>query len=64
MRNMKTKFPFEHVVKCDTKEVWIKCNSSTTAMGIPALVKKYYPGYTGHIASADYLEELKNQLVN
>jgi hypothetical protein len=27
-------------------------------------VKKYYPGYTGHIASADYLEELKNQLAN
>ena len=61
---MKTKFPFEHVVKYDTKEVWINCNSSTTAMGIPALVKKYYPGYTGHIASADYLEELKNQLAN
>jgi len=61
---MKTKFPLEHIVKCDTKEVWIKCNSSTTAMGIPALVKKYYPGYTGHIASADYLEELKNQLAN
>mgnify|MGYP006899595408 FL=1 len=64
MRNMKTKFPLEHVVKVDTKEVWIKCNSSTTAMGIPALVNKYYPGYTGHIASEEYLKELKNQLAN
>jgi hypothetical protein len=54
----------EHVLKYDTKEVWIKCDSSTSAMGIPALVKKYYPGYTGHIASAEYLEELKNQLAN
>jgi len=61
---MKTKFPLEHVVKYDTKEVWIKCNSSTTAMGIPALVKKYYPGYTGHIALADNLVELKNRLAN
>jgi len=61
---MKQKFPLEHVVKYDTKEVWIKCDSSITAMGIKSLVEKYYPGYTGHIASADYLEKLKNQLVN
>ena len=56
---MKTKFPFEHVVKYDTKEVWIKCNSSITAIGIPSLVKKYYPGYACHIASEEYLEELE-----
>jgi hypothetical protein len=61
---MKTKFPLEHVVKYDTKEIWIKCNSSISAMGISALVEKYYPEYTGHIASADYLEKLKNQLAN
>jgi len=61
---MKTKFPFEHVLKYDTKEVWIKCNGSTTAMGVPALVNKYYPGYIGRIASEEYLRELKNQLAN
>jgi len=61
---MKTKFPFEHIVKYDTKEVWIKCNSSTTAMGISALVNKYYPGYNGHIASEEHLEKLRNQLAN
>jgi hypothetical protein len=61
---MKQKFPFDHVVKYDTKEVWIKCDSSITAMGLPALVEKYYPGYTGRIASSDYLENLRNQLVN
>jgi hypothetical protein len=60
---MKTKFPLEHVLKYDTKEVWIKCNS-ITAMSIPALVERYYPGYTGKIASSDYLEKLKNQLAN
>ena len=64
MKNMKTKFPLPHIVKCDIKEVWIVCNSSITAKGIPTLMKKYYPGYTGHIASADYLEKLKNQLAN
>ena len=61
---MKTKFPFDHVVKYDTKEVWIKCNSSVTAMGILALVNKFYPGYTGHIANEERLEKLKNQLAN
>jgi hypothetical protein len=59
---MKTKFPFEHVVKYDTKEVWINCTSSISAMGIPALVEKYYPGYVGRIGSSDYLHKLKSQL--
>jgi hypothetical protein len=61
---MKQKFPFDHIVKYDTKEVWIVCNSVTTALGISALVKKYYPGYTGRIASEQYLSQLKNQLAN
>jgi hypothetical protein len=61
---MKTKFPFEHVVKIDTKEVWVKCDSAITAMGIGAIVEKYYPGYKGHIGSKEYLETLRNQLVN
>ncbi len=61
---MKQKFPFEHIVKYDTKEVWIKCDSSINAMGIAALMEKYYPGYTGRIGSSTYLENLKNQLAN
>jgi hypothetical protein len=61
---MKQKFPFEHVLKYDTKEVWVKCSSSITAMGIPALVKKYYPGYVGRIATQEYLDQLRNQLAN
>ncbi len=61
---MKQKFPFDHVVKYDTKEVWIKCSSSITAMSIPALVEKYYPGYSGRIATHDHLDQLRNQLAN
>ena len=61
---MKKKFPLEHVVKYDTKEIWIKCSSTITAMAIPSLVEKYYPGYTGKIATQAYLDQLKNQLVN
>jgi hypothetical protein len=61
---MKQKFPFEHVVKYDTKEVWIICSSVTTALGIPTLVEKYYPGYTWRIVTSEYLDQLRNQLVN
>jgi hypothetical protein len=61
---MKTKFPLEHVVKHDTKEVWVKCGSSITAMGVPVMVEKYYPGYKGHCGSNEYLEKLKDQLQN
>jgi len=60
---MKTKFPFEHVIKYDTKEVWVICDSAITAMGLPTLVEKYYPGYRGHIGSAEYLNKLRNQQV-
>jgi hypothetical protein len=61
---MKQKFPFDHVVKYDTKEVWVKCDSSITAMGLPTLVSKYYPGYTAKIATEEYLSKFRNQLAN
>jgi hypothetical protein len=59
----KTKFSLEYVVNHDTKEVWVICDSAITAMGIPAMVKEFYPGYTGKIASREYFETLKNELV-
>jgi len=61
---MKTKFPYEHVIKYDTKEVWISCSSAITALGISSLVEKYYPGYKGYIGSKEYLDTLRNQLEN
>ena len=54
----KSKFPLPHVVIEEKREVWVRIDSSVTAIGIPALVKKYFPGYTGHIASEDYFKEL------
>jgi hypothetical protein len=61
---MKRKFPLPHVVKYDTQEVWVKCDSSITAMGLGALRDRFYPGYTIKIATEDYLNQLRNQLVN
>lgn len=61
---MKSKFPFEHVVKYDTQEVWVRCDSSISAMGLPALVSKYYPGYKAKIGTQEHLDRLRNQLAN
>jgi len=61
---MKQKFPFDHVVKYDTKEVWLVCNSAIAAMGIGEIVKQFYPGFKARIGSKEYLETLRNQLQN
>jgi len=58
------KFPFDHIVKVQEKEVWLICESAITAMGISTLVNKFYPGFTAKICSEDYLNTLKNQLAN
>ena len=54
----KSKFPLRHIVIEEKKEVWIRTDSSITAMGVPAMMKQYFPGYTGKIASEDYFQEL------
>jgi hypothetical protein len=54
----KTKFPFNHVVLEDRKEVWIK-RGYPSSMGVPAAMKQFYPGYTSHLARNEFIEELK-----
>lgn len=58
----KTKFPLEHVVNYETQEVCVICDSAITAMGIPAIVKQFYPGYRGKIVSREHFEKLKNKM--
>ena len=52
------------VVNHQNQIVYLKCSSAITAMGIPALVKQYYPGYTGKLVSMEYLEKLRDQFIN
>ena len=59
-----SKFPYDHVVNCNTKEVWVTGINSIGAMGLSKLVEKYYPGYIGHVADKNYFEKMKNQLAN
>jgi|TARA_B100001939_G_scaffold304238_1_gene282439 hypothetical protein len=52
---MNKKFPLEHLVIEETKEVLIVVNSAITAMGVGAISKQYFPGYTSKIVSKEYL---------
>ena len=58
---MKDKFPLPHVVDCNTKTVWILCDSAITAMGIGVMTKKFYPGYNPKIVSKEFFDILNNQ---
>ena len=51
------RLPFKHIVLEDTKEVLIVVRSAITAMGVSAMVKRYYPGYTAKIISEKSYQE-------
>ena len=53
----KNSFRLKHIVLEDTKEVLVVCTSAITAMGIDAMVKRYYPGYTAKIISENYYQQ-------
>ena len=48
----------KHIVLEDTKEVLVVCTSAITAMGIGAMVKRYYPGYAAKIISENYYRQM------
>ena len=52
----KSKLRLKHIVLEDTKEVLVVVNSAITAMGVSAMVKRYYPGYTAKIISERYYQ--------
>ena len=49
--------PIRHLIVEDKKEVWF-VGSSTIAMGLKSIVAKWFPGYTGKLASKEYFDEL------
>tara|TARA_B100001142_G_scaffold114480_1_gene116641 strand:- start:8598 stop:8804 length:207 start_codon:yes stop_codon:yes gene_type:complete len=53
-----SKFPINHVVLEERKEVWIK-GGYPSCLGTPQLMKQYYPGYTPKLAKESFIEELK-----
>jgi len=53
-----SKFPINHVVLEDRKEVWIK-GGYPSCLGTSQLMKQFYPGYTPKLAKESFIEELK-----
>ena len=53
---MKRGLRLKHIVLEDTKEVLVVVNSAITAMGVGAMVEKYYPGYKAKIISENYYQ--------
>jgi len=58
----KSHFPLQHLVKEETREVFLICDSAITAMGIPALIRKFYPGYTGKIVCRETFDNLQSEM--
>jgi len=52
-----SKLRLKHIVLEDTKEVLVVVKSAITAMGVSAMVKQHYPGYTAKIISESYYQE-------
>ena len=53
----KSKLKLKHIVLEDTKEVLVVVNSAITAMGVSAMIKQHYPGYTARIISENYYQQ-------
>ena len=53
------KFPFNHVVLEDRKEVWIKEVILDVYETVPKLMEKFYPDYDAKLAKNEFIEELK-----
>jgi hypothetical protein len=51
-----------HIVDANKRIVYIHCKSAITAMGLSALMKRYYPGYEGRLVSSGALAQIKDQL--
>lgn len=60
MARNKGQCPIRHVIIEETKEVYF-VGSFTTGMGLKAIVAKYFPGYTGKLATEEYFNKLKLQ---
>lgn len=64
MRKSQARFPYEYILNEDTKEVLVRSSgiSFFTAMGLPGLVRRHFPGYKSRLCSKEYFDTLKSAL--
>ena len=53
-------FPYDHYVDEDHKEVWVHIPGGwPTAIGLPYIIEKHFPGYKGNLCTANFLTSLR-----
>ena len=53
------KCPYDYFIVEEERTAYVNITSAITAMGFPALMRQYFPGYIGKIASKEYIETLR-----
>ena len=54
-----SKCPYDYFIVEEERTAYVNIKSAITAMGFPALMRQYFPGYIGKIASKEYIETLR-----
>lgn len=55
-----TNFPWPYYANDETKEVWVHVPGGyPTVLGLPYVVTKHFPGYTGRLCTENFLQSLK-----
>jgi len=55
----KSKFPLQHIVDHKARVVYIRIDSAISAIGVPILVKQFYPGYKAEIVSEERFNSMQ-----
>ena len=64
MRKSQGQLPFEFILDENTNEVLVRSSGMSffTAMGLPSLVRRHFPGYKSRLCSKEYFDTLKSAL--
>ena len=53
---------WDHFVNEETQEVWVHIPGGyPTTIALPHVIRREFPGYTGHICTKEFLQSLKDQ---
>ena len=55
----KKECPYDYFIDEENNTAYVNITSAVTAMGFPAIMREYFRGYIGKIASKEYIETLR-----
>ena len=53
------KCPYDYFIVEEERTAYVNIKSAITAMGFPALMREYFRGYIGQIASKEKIQSLR-----